>query len=318
MGQPVSFSTLRAAARLANNFVLDMAKLGGLGRDVVDGLLLCAISQANVAQITRSPELSRAYATLSQSPPDEFRRPVSVNAIATSLHIPFETARRRIVALAELGTVRLTPKGAIIPTAPLTSPLYAMTVDANYQLVRTLYARLRSLGMLARLPQGPGGRFDPADPPYRLVARISSDYLLRLAEPLTEHVGDLVNGLVLMDMIQANTEHLADSDGGDDRPGIEGFLPDERRAPVRATTLGQRLGIPPETVRRHVRRLVQAELCDRVRDGYIVPRRVLARSPFTEFVQGNQVHVQRMFAGLADAGVIALWDEERSALRGAA
>ena len=75
MAHDVSHQSLRVAARLANGFALDLVKLGGFGRDVVDGLLLAAISQANVAQITRNPELQRRYATLDQPPPDELRRP---------------------------------------------------------------------------------------------------------------------------------------------------------------------------------------------------------------------------------------------------
>src|SRR5215218_1566479 len=118
------YSQLRVAARLANAFALDLVKLGGFGRDVVDGLLLAAISQANVAQITRSPELQRTYATLDQPPPDELRRPVSISAIANSLRIPFETARRRIAALSDLGIIVTHPRGVIIPSGPLNSPFY--------------------------------------------------------------------------------------------------------------------------------------------------------------------------------------------------
>lgn len=119
MARDAPHSSIRVAARLANAFALDLVKLGGFGRDVIDGLLMCAISQANVAQITRSPDLQRTYATLDQPPPDELRRPVSVSAIANSLRIPFETARRRIAGLSDLSIVRTTPKGVIIPTGPL-------------------------------------------------------------------------------------------------------------------------------------------------------------------------------------------------------
>jgi hypothetical protein len=138
MAREAPHSSMRVAARLANGFALDLVKLGGFGRDVIDGLLMAAISQANVAQITRSPELQRAYATLDQVPPDEMRRPVSISAIANSLRIPFETARRRIAALTELGVIKVVPKGVIIPQGPLNSPFYRMTAEAHYSLVRTL------------------------------------------------------------------------------------------------------------------------------------------------------------------------------------
>ena len=122
MAMPAPEATVRIAARLTNRFALDLVKLGGFGRDVIDGLLLMAISQANVAQITRNPELQLTYATLDQAPADDLRRPVSMSAIANSLCIPFETTRRRIQALAKLGVIQATPRGVIVLQAPLGSP----------------------------------------------------------------------------------------------------------------------------------------------------------------------------------------------------
>ena len=320
MAREAPHSSMRVAGRLANAFALDLVKLGGFGRDVVDALLLAAISQANVAQITRSPDLQRAYATLDQPPPDEMRRPVSISAIANSLRIPFETARRRIAALIDLGVVKALPKGVIIPSGPMNSPFYRMTSEAHYKLVRDLYFRLRGIGLLDDLPRPNGPPFDPEHPPVRLVIRLSSDYLLRLAEPVNQHVGDLISGLILMQMIHANTEDLPDTEGGE--PGGDwsagGFVADNLRKPVRATAISDRLGIPQETVRRHLTRLVQDDRCERSEDGYLVPSRVLARQPFIQFMVDNQSHLHRLYAGLADFGVLSEWEREILALRGAA
>jgi DNA-binding Lrp family transcriptional regulator len=286
---------------------------------VIDGLLLVAISQANVAQITRSADLQRRFATLDQAPPDEMRRPVSISALANSLRIPFETARRRVAAFVDAGIVHTAPRGVIIPAAPLNSPFYRMGAEANYGLVRTLYLRLRRLGLLDDLPRRSGPSFDPDNPPVRLVIRLSSDYLLRLAEPVSQYMGDLVSGLILMDMIHANTEHLADAEAGD--PGgwaPEDFVPDLMRRPIRAATLADRLGIPQETVRRHLQHLIDADRCERKEDGYLVPARVLARAPFVQYMLDNQSHLHRLFAGLADFGVLSEWEREILALRGAA
>jgi DNA-binding Lrp family transcriptional regulator len=313
-------SSLRVAARLANGFALDLVKLGGFGRDVIDGLLLAAIAQANVAQITRNPELQRRYATVNQPPPDELRRPVSISAIANSLRIPFETARRRITALVELGVVIAQPRGVILPTAPLTSPFYRMGSQANYELVRQLYFRLRGIGLLEELPRPPGPAYDPDDPPVRLVIRHSSDYLLRLVEPISEHIGDLVTGLILMDIIHANTEHFPDTEGGSEDAGWapQGFVPDEQRKPVRTGALASRLGIPNETVRRHLNRLMADDRCERKEDGYIIPARVLARPPFVQYMTDNRSHLYRLYAQLADYGVVSEWERQVQALRGAA
>lgn len=313
-------SSIRVAARLANGFALDLVKLGGFGRDVVDGLLMAAISQANVAQITRNPELQRAYATLDQPPPDELRRPVSISGIANSLRIPFETARRRITALVDLGIIQVAPRGVVIPTAPLNSPFYRVAAEAHYGLVRTLYHRLRGIGLLEDLARPNGPAFDPENPPVRLVVRLSSDYVLRLAEPIGQYIGDLVTGLVMMDTIHANTEHLPDTEGGDPDGDWTpaGFVPDELRRPVRPAALAERLGIPQETVRRHLQRLVDDNRCERMENGYRVPATVLARAPFIQYMLDNQSHLYRLYAGLADFGVLAEWDREILSLRGAA
>ncbi len=321
MAHQAPHSSIRVAARLANGFLLDLARLGGFGRDVIDGLLIMAISQSNVAQITRSPELQRTYAALDEVPPDDLRRPVSISAVANSLRIPFETARRRVTALAQLGVVDIQPRGVIVPQRAVNSPFYRLGAEAHCNLVRTLYFRLRGIGLLTDLARPNAPPLDPERPPLRLVMRLSSDYLLRLAEPISQHLGDLVTGLILMDTIQANTEHLPDTEGGaegDDSWAPDGFVDDRLRKPVRAATLSQRLGIPQETVRRHLERLTKHDRCERRDDGFVVPSRALAGPVFVQFMVDNQSHLHRLYAGLADFGVLSQWEHEALHLRGAA
>lgn len=316
MAQDAPLANLRTAARLANGFMLDLVKLGRFGRDVVDAILLTAISQANVLPITRDPVLQRRYATLDQPPPDDLRRPVSISAVAHSLHVPFETARRRIAAMVEAGIVYSTPRGVIIPQAPLDSPTYRTLATAHYEIVRGLYLRLTPL-QLFDFPSHPP-EFSAAAPPVRLVSRLSANYLLRLSEPITENAGDLVSALILLDMIHANTEHLPDLGVRTDPAVSNGYLPDDQRRPVRVSTLSERLGIPPETVRRHLNRLARLDRCERTETGYIVPGRVLSQGPFVRYMLDNNLHMQRFFAGLAEYGITTLWDHEANALRGAA
>lgn len=313
-------SAIRIVARLANGFALDLVRLIGFGRDVMDGLILTAISQANVSQITRNADLQRAYATLDQPPPDELRRPVSISAIANSLRLPFETTRRRIGAMIEQGVVKQTPRGVVIPTGPMNSPLYRFAAEGHYNLVRTLYFRLRAVGLLDDIPRPAGLPLDPEAPPVRLVVRLSSDYILRLADPIGQRIGDVLTGLILMDVFQANVEHLSDAEGGSTEPSWTpaDFVPDALRRPVRPVTLSERLGVPQETVRRHLQRLVKADLCERTENGYIVTSRILARPAFVQFMLDNQSHLHRFFVAMADFGVLSQWDAEESALRGVA
>lgn len=305
---------MRVAARIANGFALDLVRLGGFGRDVIDGLLMAAIGAANVALITRDPVLQMKYATLDQAPPDDLRRPVSINAVATSLRLPFETTRRRVRKLEEAGIIQTTPKGVFIASAPINDPFYRMAFTAHYEKLRTLYGRLWRLGLLRDLPRRDIA-FDPANPPIRLATRLSREYVLRLVDPLTEHMGDLLTGVILMDVVHANTEHLPDSEGGSDGEEPNNYVPDERRRPIRAATISQRLNVSHETVRRHLKSLVDDDRCVVMRGGYVVPARVLSRGPFLRYMLDNQIHMQRLFQGLAESGVTAAWDAEEHQLR---
>ena len=318
MQRNATLSSVRVGARLTNAFVLDMIKMGGYGRDATDGLLLLAITQANLTPINRDPVLQRLYATIDQPPPDALRRPVSMNALSSSLGIPFETVRRRVTLLAKDGVVDVTSTGVYLPQATVSSPFYRIALEVTYRLVGSLYHRLRDLGLLANLPD-PATAAQPFDaPPIRLVARLATAYLLRLAEPLKLHIGDMVTGMILMDIVGANTEGLSDLERGTQEAGEGGFVPDDHRKPIKVAELARRLAMPQETVRRHVNRLVRDERCVRVDDGYIVPAHVLALGPFVEFMQLSQIHQHRMFTAMADYGALADWDRRRPGLQGAA
>ena len=312
MAQAPANSTARVAARLAISFALDLVKLRGFGRDVIDGLLLAAISQANVMPLMRKPEMQRAYASLDQAPPDDLRRPVSINAIANSLQVPYETARRRITALINVGTLQSTPNGVILPQAPLNSALYRIGAEGNYNQVRTLYFRLRGIGLLQDLARPDGPPFDPEHPPMRLVSRMSADYLLRVVEPINRHIGDVVTGLVLMEVFHANTSHLADTVGGSARPdwSADSFVADDNRRPVSAADVARNLGMPTETVRRRLAKLVARKRCERDETGYWIPSRVLAEGLLVEFAVANQGNLLKLFSGLAEFGVLLDWDRE--------
>ena len=75
--------TMRASVAL----VLDLVKVCRTGRTLNDGAIALSIIQANIDPIIRDPELQRAYATLDCPPPDDLRRPVSVNSIANALRL---------------------------------------------------------------------------------------------------------------------------------------------------------------------------------------------------------------------------------------
>jgi DNA-binding Lrp family transcriptional regulator len=297
---------LRVAGRLANAFVLDLVKLGGHRRDVADALVRAAVVHANLAHLIRDGELQTRYAGLDQDPPDELRRPASINAIATSLSLPFETVRRRVGGLAEAGICAVTSKGVIVPQAATSSPPYRAALQFQYEKLQALYERLRAIDVL-RPPQAPAPW--RGDPPVRLVGRLVVEFVLRFTEPVLEQVPDPVTTLTLLEVILANTEGLPDHEGGEEGTEVSAFVPDWRRAPVSVSALRTRLGIPNETLRRHVSRLCEAGLCRPVERGYIVPADALSRPELLAFMLRNHANLTRMFAGLGHAGVLATWEQ---------
>jgi DNA-binding Lrp family transcriptional regulator len=320
VAQP-SFATIRLVNRLAIPCVLDAVMVGRLERDFLDALILLAVVQANVAPISRDPELQRAYGAYDDPPPDELRRPVSINAIAHSLRLPYETVRRRIVKLARAGACDAGPQGVIVPARELASPQHLAAMIAVWEQIRRLYCRLRDLGLLddvIRAEDRERWASNAADPPMRAVIRVASDYMLRLVDNLTRRFGSLIAGVVWSAILRANTEQLPESEYGTPGETAGDFVDDARRTPVRIAALAQRLGAPPETIRRYAAELVEAGQCVRTRQGFIVPAEVLARPNAVNSMRDNFMDLRRMFAAFAQLGVLAEWDRLNPPLRGAA
>lgn len=314
---PPSFATIRLVNRLAAPGILDATLASRLGRDFLDALILLAVVQANVTPLIRDPELQRAYASYDEPPPDELRRPVSVSAIAHSLRLPYETVRRRIVRLAKLGTCEVSAQGVVVPSRELSSPQHMAAMLVVWEQIRKLYCRLRDLDLLdevltrpAQPPEGP--------PPLRAVARVASDYMLRVVENVSREFPGLVAGVVWLAVLRGNTEGLADGEAGAAGEAVEDFVGDSRRRPVRVSELARRLDAPQETIRRHAAELVALNLLKRTPKGLVAPAAVLARPRAVALMRDNFTDLVRMFSGLAQLGVLAEWDRQFPRLRGAA
>jgi hypothetical protein len=139
----------------------------------------------------------------------------------------------------------------------------------------------------------------------RLAIRHSTEYVLRSIDMMTRVVGgDLVKGLIFVAIVQANTQHIVSDDAmaqayseADDR------VPDDARRPVSVHALSVSLGIPYETTRRYVNKLLDEGYCLRVRRGLVVPADVLAREEIVATLKRNFANLQRMATGLRRAGV---------------
>ncbi|MDB5475497.1 MAG: hypothetical protein JWP49_1008 [Phenylobacterium sp.] len=302
------FADARLTNRLAMAYLLDSIAIFRGEDHLLDALLISAISQANVDSISRQADLQVTYAAPDAPPPDALRRPVSMNALATSLRLPFETVRRRVRGLVARGTCEAVSGGVIVPTRAVNSPQYFETTFQSYERLRAFYYQLRDLGLLKELPPPSvdlGGELTP----LRTVARVSNGYALRVIESVMQAIGDLMSGVILIEVLRGNTEHLAADQRGGEGASPDDYIADELRRPVNISSVARRIGLPIETVRRHAATLLDRGLCVRVKGGLMVPTEALARPNMVAFGTEHFLTLHRMFAALSQLGVLAVWDK---------
>jgi hypothetical protein len=276
-------------------FLLDQVRDARQPLDLLDALISVTVTQANVEMLMRDPDLQRAYATYGSPPPDDLRRPISINAVAQSLRLPFETVRRRIARLALFGAYRSTRDGVYVPELHLKAPGHRKALNAAHDRLRALYGRLLAMGELAEIDDC-GPRWE-GDPPLRAVGRISSEYLLRFVEPVIAELGDAVSATIWLEVLRSSTEAEA------------GGWQEVERRPVGASQVARRVGLPGQTVRRRLEALVAAGACERAGRGVLVPAETLRRPEFMDIAEKNRANLERMFGHLGRLGVLADWRE---------
>jgi DNA-binding Lrp family transcriptional regulator len=284
-------------------FILRLEAASRNTRDIVDGLMFAAIQASNVSGINADPELQVAYATLMDAPPDELRRPVSVSAIAHSLRMPFETARRRVQALVRIGALTVTPKGVLVSQQALGSHLFLANVFLRHEVLRDFYFEMKRLGAA---PHGaPGAGLASPAPPVRLTNRLIWEYMLRVADALGVAVGDATNGVILLAMIHRNTEGFGPAE-------FAAWAQDPvgRGQPVRNGPLAAALNFSTETLRRHVIALEAKGYCVRGPRGLLAVEPPAARPGLDRMVLDNLANLQRLFARLNQFGVCAAWERD--------
>jgi DNA-binding Lrp family transcriptional regulator len=278
-------------------FLLDIVALVRGRRHPLDALLLAVIVQANDA-----------------SPDPDAPRPISINALANSLALPFESVRRRVHRLAAEGLCKASRAGVLAPGV-IARPAYAAGMTRAYDRLRAFHAELQAMDALPDLPPPAAG----ATPvPVRVVARLLADHALRVIDVALAVFDDLVDALILLETFCANTEDLPfiGAPGADDGPFR--VYDDAQRKPVGVSALARRSGFALETVRRHAETLIDQGLMRRVGRGYIVPATALAGPAVVRFALENAVQTRRMFAQLAQLGVLDAWERDRASAAGAA
>ncbi len=140
----------------------------------------------------------------------------------------------------------------------------------------------------------------------RIVSRISSTYFMRTLRLIADfHKGEVLDAIIFQAIVTANTAHLDQPDQESRYAGINSPPPDDLRRPVSVLALSDGLGLPFETTRRHVNRLLANGRCVRVKKGVIAPRTALEDEAIHDMRRANLANVRRMVRDLRRIGLDA-------------
>lgn len=266
--------------------------------DLIDALIFTTTLDANVTPVNRDPGLQVAYGGVAISAPDELRRPVSINAVAQSLRLPFETVRRRFQGLSRAGLCLIGPQGVVVPRSADTSPAYIAKQRARYDRARAFHQNLTTKNAL------PGAELEETWPPaaeplVRAANRALSEYVLRACNDLIALTGDVLSSLVLLELVLANTRTLTSAELNDWRRA-----PEQVGRPVRIAALAAPLRLSAETIRRRLNALETLGFCRRTTGGLVATAPPSAWPELARLVEANQANLQRLFTRLRQLGVV--------------
>jgi DNA-binding Lrp family transcriptional regulator len=271
----------RDIASLSLRFVLDVTTISRGPGDLLDPLLVTAILDANQAAIHRDPDLARLYDDAQTALPDDLRRPISINALAKSLRLPFETVRRRVGAWTEAGLCVRVPGGVYVPQAVVTSPAYLAVQTARVERLRRFHADLVRMGFI------PPSMTDGPRTGVRAADRALAQYMLRICDHLIELTGDASNAFVLLGLFVLST-----------RAETAELQRVKRSAPVSAVC--EEVRMAPETVRRRLLALQARGLAARRPRGWVVLADERTWPQLRRMFADNEANLRRLFDRLSE------------------
>lgn len=209
-------------------------------------------------------------------------RPISMNALATSLRVPYETVRRHVAALMRAGFCRREADGVLVGPETRALAAFRQFEDAIWDAFLRMVADLWTLGFDFEAPSPVA---EAAPPTQARIARealggdgretaqpIVQTFALRVMEAgLEPQRQDAVRALTFTAIMSGNTQHITyDPDRAWRYSRHETPPPDVERLPVSVRSVAAALRLPAETVRRRVATLIAEGVCRRVGDGVII------------------------------------------------
>jgi predicted transcriptional regulator len=139
----------------------------------------------------------------------------------------------------------------------------------------------------------------------RLVARLSTEYVLRSIQMAArQYGGDIIMTTVAQSITAANVAHLVGAPNRDPRYiGLDDLPPDEERRPVSVLAIAGACGLPFETTRRYVNRLIAAGVVRRIKGGVITLTSAVASPENTAAIVENISNTRRFMRDLRRAGL---------------
>lgn len=139
----------------------------------------------------------------------------------------------------------------------------------------------------------------------RVVTRLSVSFILRaLLAAAAPFGGDVMLAVVTWGIMAANVEHIDHPTHGEgDYHGLDLDVPDDRRRPISILALAQSLGLPYETTRRYVNRLLDMGVCQRTLRGVIVTGSALAAEGHDRALLANVGNLRRLLKDLRRLGI---------------
>ena len=234
------------------------------------------------------------------------KRPISVHAVATSLSLPYETVRRKVVSMEAMGLIARDRQGVVVRSAALrTQHMRAAMAEVRTLLGQALTI-LEKIGLdLSAFPSTAeaSALHPPGDP---VIARIVAGAQIRMLERIAPIFGDVIGAYLFGGVLRANqSELLINADMAWRYATQETLAPDEVRLPVTVSTLSKQLGLPLETVRRQVRRMTQGGYVIATDQGVVAPVSIIAGE--ADEYQSSKMSLEffRMLGGLAQVGFLA-------------
>jgi len=136
----------------------------------------------------------------------------------------------------------------------------------------------------------------------RFVLRLGINYFLSQAALLAEPFeGDVLLAVTFLTVSAGNLRHL-ESLSAFSPMAVDGVIPDGMRRPVTIAAVARELGIPRETTRRYVNRLIEMGYCRTTgARGIIVPGVVLRSEAINSVARRHGAFARELMQALIDA-----------------